>query len=124
MIHNSNWLKDHYSAYGFKNFVLYPPVYWRDYETETSREYVTLINCNKNKGGEVLIKIAKMMSDIQFMGVKGAYNKQILDNRIPNLKYVPQTAFIKSVYSKTDILLMPSKEESWGRTALRPAYCI
>ena len=118
LIHNSNWLKEYYSGFGFQNFVLYPPVFWKDYETETSRQYITLINCNKNKGGEVLIKIAKKMSDLQFMGVKGAYNKQIIDSRVSNILYIPQTPYIKSVYAKTGILLMPSKEESWGRTAI------
>ena len=118
LIYNSNWLKEYYSLFGFQGFVLYPPVFWRDYIVNTNREYVVLINCNSNKGGEVLIEIAKKMPDIKFMGVKGAYSKQHTSPNTPNLIYVPQTSYIKSIYEQTDILLMPSKEESWGRTAI------
>jgi len=117
LIHNSYWLKEYYSLFGFQSIVLFPPVFWRDYETPTSREYVVLINCNRNKGGDVLIEIAKRMPDIKFLGVKGAYNSQITA-KLPNIKYMDQTAYIKSVYAQTDILLMPSREESWGRTAI------
>lgn len=118
LIHNSNWLKEWYSIYGFQSIVLYPPVYWEEYAVETSREYVTLINCNKNKGGDVLLQIAKQLPTVQFMGVKGAYNKQVVDKRVKNIEYIEQTPEIKKVYEKTGILLMPSMEESWGRTAL------
>jgi glycosyltransferase involved in cell wall biosynthesis len=118
LIHNSYWLKEYYSIFGFNSIVVHPPVDWREYVTETSREYVVLINCNRNKGGDLLIEIAKEMPDVQFLGVKGAYNKQIVDPRIPNITYIPQTSYIKEIYSKTDILLMPSIEESWGRTAI------
>ena len=118
LIHNSNWLKKFYGDFNFESFVLYPPVYWKEYAVESNREYVTLINCNKNKGGETLIRIAKSMPDVQFLGVKGAYNVQSVDRRVPNIKYIEQTNYIKSIYAQTDILLMPSKEESWGRTAI------
>lgn len=118
LIHNSNWLKEWYSIYGFQSIVLYPPVYWEEYAVETSREYVTLINCNKNKGGDVLLQIAKQLPSVQFLGVKGAYNKQVFDKRIKNIEYIEQTPEIKKVYEKTGILLMPSVEESWGRTAI------
>uniref|UniRef100_A0A6C0KLU6 Glycosyl transferase family 1 domain-containing protein n=1 Tax=viral metagenome TaxID=1070528 RepID=A0A6C0KLU6_9ZZZZ len=117
-IHNSYWIKDYYSSYNIPSIVVYPPVYWKEYETETTREYVTLINLNKNKGGDVLVKIAKMMPDVSFMGVKGGYDKQILNIHLKNINYVDNTSYIKSVYEKTDILLVPSKEESWGRVAV------
>jgi len=117
LIHNSYWLKEYYSLFGFQSIVLFPPVFWRDYAVDTNHEYVVLINCNRNKGGEVLIEIARRMPDIQFLGVKGAYNRQYLGN-LPNLTYVEQTPYIKKIYAQTDILLMPSKEESWGRTAI------
>ena len=117
LIHNSYWLKEYYSLFGFQSIVLFPPVFWREYAVDTNHEYVVLINCNRNKGGEVLIEIAKRMPDVQFLGVKGAYNKQFV-SRLPNIKYVEQTPYIKKIYAQTDILLMPSKEESWGRTAI------
>jgi len=118
LIHNSNWLKKYYGDFNFESFVLYPPVFWKDYITTTTREYVVLINCNRNKGGITLVHIAKAMPDVQFLGVKGAYNVQSVDRKVPNIKYIEQTNYIKSIYAQTDILLMPSKEESWGRTAI------
>ena len=35
----------------------------------------------------------------------------------PNVTVLPKTPHIKDVYAKTRILIMPSKYESWGRTA-------
>jgi len=117
LIHNSYWLKEYYSQFNIPSIVVFPPVYWKEYNVETSREYVTLINLNANKGGDILYKIAKEMPDVKFMGVKGGYDGQII-KPLPNLKYVDNTPFIQSIYAKTDILLVPSKEESWGRVAV------
>ena len=118
IIHNSKWIQEWYSEYNFPSFVLYPPVDWKEYAVERKRDYITLINCNQNKGGHILIEIAKKMPDVQFLGVMGAYNKQIINKNIVNIRYIDSTPNIKEVYARTDILLMPSKEESWGRTAV------
>lgn len=118
LIHNSYWIKNYYSQYGLPSIVVYPPVYWKEYHVETTREYVTLINLNANKGGDVLYKIAKEMPEVQFMGVKGGYDGQIIRKGLPNLIYVDNTPYIQEIYKKTDILLVPSKEESWGRVAV------
>jgi glycosyltransferase involved in cell wall biosynthesis len=118
IIHNSNWIKEYYSSFNIPSIVVYPPVYWKEYATETTREFVTLINLNYNKGGNVFIEIAKRMPDIKFLGVKGGYDGQIMNKNVSNITYLPNTAFIKDMYAKTDILLVPSKEESWGRVAV------
>ena len=118
LIHNSYWLKEYYSQFNLPSIVVFPPVYWKEYHVDTSREYVTLINLNANKGGDVLYKIAKEMPDVQFMGVKGGYDGQIIKKGLPNLTYVDNTPYIQDIYKKTDILLVPSKEESWGRVAV------
>jgi glycosyltransferase involved in cell wall biosynthesis len=118
LIHNSNWIQKYYASFGIPSIVVYPPVYYEEYRTETSGEYVTLINLNRNKGGDVLIKIAKEMPDIQFMGVIGGYDGQIQDTTVKNITYVENTSYIKSIYSQSSIILMPSKEESWGRVAI------
>jgi len=118
LIHNSNWIQKYYASFGIPSIVVYPPVYYEEYRTETSGEYVTLINLNRNKGGDVLIKIAKEMPDIQFMGVIGGYDGQIQDTTVKNITYVENTSYIKSIYSQSSIVLMPSKEESWGRVAI------
>lgn len=118
IICNSKWLQKYYSDLNLPGIVVYPPVDSRDYEVSTNREYITLINVNKNKGGEVFVEIAKGLPEYKFLGVKGAYNKQYVDLDQKNILYVNSTPQIKEIYSKTGILLMPSKEESWGRTAV------
>jgi glycosyltransferase involved in cell wall biosynthesis len=99
--------------------VLRPPVNWREYEVEERKpKYVTLSNLNENKGGHILIEIAKITPEVQFLGVRGSYWKQIEDNTVPNITYIDNTPKIKDVYAQTNILIMPSKEETWGRTAV------
>jgi glycosyltransferase involved in cell wall biosynthesis len=118
LIHNSYWIKDFYKRLDLPSIVVYPPVTWREYETETTRTYVTLLNVNKNKGGDVFVKIAKAMPEEKFLGVKGGYGNQVIDRKVPNITYKENTPFVKEVYAETGILLVPSEEESWGRVAV------
>ena len=118
IIYNSVWLKDLLN-YNFSNFILTPPVDYNYYdvgnEPEKS-EYITLINLNENKGGKIFAEIARAMPHKSFLGVLGSYDEQITQT-LPNVRYVANSPDIKQWYAKTRILLMPSKYESWGRTA-------
>lgn len=118
IIYNSEWSKSVLN-YDRKSFVLTPPVDYRYYDTGVNpidNEYITLINLNENKGGDIFIDIAKAMPNKKFLGVLGSYDDQITQ-KLPNLVYAPNTTDIRSIYVKTRILLMPSEYESWGRTA-------
>ena len=102
-----------------KIHILRPPVDWREYETPRPKaRYVTLSNLNENKGGKILIQIAKMAPELDFLGVRGSYWKQIEDPKVENITYIPNTPRINEVYNVTKILIMPSKDETWGRTAV------
>ena len=82
-------------------------------------DVVTLINCNKNKGGDLLIEIATKMPNVQFLGIKGGYSNQLIDsNKLANLEYMENQKDINVVLRRTGILIMPSKSETWGRTAV------
>jgi glycosyltransferase involved in cell wall biosynthesis len=82
-------------------------------------DVVTLINCNQNKGGELLVEIANKMPNVQFLGIKGGYSNQIIEKEKPkNLSYMDNQKDINVVLRKTGILIMPSKNETWGRTAV------
>ena len=79
---------------------------------------VCLINCNKNKGGDILREIAAKMTNVQFIGVKGGYSEQIYGKGTSNLTYIENQKDIKVILRQIGILIMPSKNETWGRTAV------
>lgn len=88
-------------------------------ETTLNNNTVCLINCNRNKGANIFNDLALRMPDIQFLGVKGAYGDQVLLEHPPsNLVYIDTQKDIRVVYKQIGILLMPSTNESWGRTAV------
>lgn len=119
-IYNSKWLQQFYKANDSETIVVRPPVDYREYETpDGMRRYVTLINVNEEKGGEILVKLAYAMPHVEFLGIKGAYGKQVIASPCPsNLRYENTTLNIKHVYARTKILIMPSHIETWGRTAV------
>lgn len=101
--------------------IFIPVVDYRDYGVDPKKrdaKYVTLSNVNPNKGGELLKLLALSCPDIEFLGVKGGYGKQLTDDAIPNLTYILHTDKIKEIYAKTWVQIMPSKAETWGRTAV------
>ncbi len=81
---------------------------------------VVLLNCNENKGGSVLRTLAKEMRDVPFIGIKGAYSKQLADDSHGplNLTYRPLVEDPRPIYEEAGVIIMPSKSESWGRVAL------
>jgi hypothetical protein len=87
-------------------------------QTTINNDIVCLINCNRNKGGDMLKKLAERMPDVQFMGVKGGYSSQVLDSTSKNLTYIENQKDITVVFKQIGILIMPSKNETWGRTAV------
>ena len=121
-VFNSTSLREAHSHMKEERYhILRPPVDWREYEVHQNTvqpQYVTLSNLNENKGGQILIDIAKAAPEIQFLGVRGSYWKQVEDAALPNVTYINNTPQIKEVYAMTKILIMPSKDETWGRTAV------
>lgn len=102
-------------------YVLTPPVDPLHYEVQRpDAEYITLINCNKNKGAQMLAKIAEALPDMKFLAVLGDYGAQE-PPIAPNVTVWPIQDNIREVYKVTRLLLMPSTYESWGRTATEAA---
>lgn len=119
IIYNSCWVRDAHK-WNQSNIVCRPIIDVNKYFTKKTGEHITLINLNKNKGGEILKKIAIQMPDHKFLGVKGSanYGTQITDQP-DNVEIVEHTSNMKrDVYSRTRLLIMPSEYESWGRTAI------
>lgn len=100
-----------------RRMVLPPPIDIDYYKVPRGKEgKITLINLNENKGVGLFYQLAEMMPDLKFLGVRGGYHKQVIKD-LPNVEIVPHTPDIRTVYARTSILLMPSRYESWGRTA-------
>lgn len=120
-VFNSKQMSEQVKLEDETSLVLFPPVNFREYMVEKEkheRKYVTLSNVNENKGGKLLVALAKACPELEFQGVLGGYYEQIRVKGIPNLRYVSHTDTIKDVYAKTWVQIMPSKEETWGRTAV------
>jgi len=120
-IYNSEWVREKVKDIQrsiVRSVVVHPPVFLDDYSNDRINSYITLINLNKNKGGELFMELAKNLPEYQFMGVMGSYGEQFFDHKLKNVHYIPHTGDINYVYRRTRILLMPSAYESYGRTAL------
>lgn len=93
---------------------------------EKNPEFITLINPDKGKGGDLFIEIARSMPDRKFMCV-GFGNEISKDNarinrelkNISNVSCVTSTDNMSEIYAKTKILLVPSLvDETFSMCAL------
>lgn len=123
VVYNSWSMKADIGA-NYKNYVLKPYVDMAKFKPlaaaagSPSRFYVTLVNLNKSKGGDLLVQLAKAMPEVQFLGVEGGYGDQIRDYSQRNITYMSKTDKIEEVYAKSRVVIMPSDLETWGRVAV------
>lgn len=120
IVANSRWIENTLNDQ-FPSIVVNPPTKLENYKTETTKEFVTLINLHDSKGGNLFWNLAEKMPGVKFLGVKGGWGDQTLKGDLPNVTILENTTDMKSVYAKTKILLMPSHYESWGRVAVEAA---
>lgn len=134
MINNSQWLQEYYKntlpqvktaevkefmrLYDSHTRVIYPPIDYEKLEFPVRGTKVTLVNCCKEKGGELFLDIARDMPDVEFLAVKGSYNTPVIDTTLSNVTYMENTPNIRDFYEQTKIILMPSHAESWGRVGV------
>lgn len=116
--------------FGIDSTVIPPTIDPALYATETTGQYVTLINPYNEKGFELAVRIAERCPDIPFLFVESwkladDHRARIEETIAPlgNVKLEGRTNDMKTVYGRTKILLAPSKwEEAWGRVASE-AHC-
>ena len=88
----------------------------RAYTIQTAT--VGLMNCNKRKGGKILRDIAAKLPNVRFIGVRGAYGDNDDTSSSGNITYYEPKQDVRPIYKNIGILIMPSIEETWGRTAV------
>ena len=119
VVYNVNFLKLE-SNNAHPSIVIHPKVDTTPFKIQKKDpKYVTLVNCNENKGGAIVLDLVKALPDVKFLVIKGGYHKQIVHpNPPPNLIYLENQEDMSKIYEETKILIMPSKSETWGRVAI------
>jgi len=106
-----------------RSVICRPPIVPERYlRKKTGENAITLVNCWPDKGGQVLMELARIMPDRKFIGVLGGYGEQVRAN-LPNLEYVTNSPNMADVYARTQILIQPSKYESYGKAACEALAC-
>lgn len=135
VVYNSEWMRaDVEDWWGLvqqtpppPGIVVYPPVLRTVYEVKPpsiDNGHVTLINMTDDKGVEVFYALARRLPKVKFLGVRGAYGRQVIRQDLPNVTIIPHVApreMAEVVFSKTRVLLMPSAYESYGRVGIEAA---
>lgn len=115
-VSNTRWITTkHPRFFSNRNVItVHPPIDASRHST-TSGDHVTLVNMNQDKGAELFYWLAHHMPDVKFLGVEGGHGEQVLNHRLPNVEIVRHTSDMPGeVWSKTRVLLMPSRYESYG----------
>jgi glycosyltransferase involved in cell wall biosynthesis len=126
-IANSQFTANRYAeAFGISASIV-PPMFQREqYATARTgrQQYVTYINPHPLKGLDLALELTSQFPTTEFLfveswGIASPEDRKQLRDRIVsrlNVTLVPPTQNMRSIYAKTDILLMPSRwEEAWGR---------
>lgn len=98
--------------------VVRPPVRAERYRTAPGTA-VTLVCLSEAKGAPLFWKLARAMPDVEFLAVRSPIGRAAGVAR--NVVVVDPTEDMRSIYSSTRVLLMPSRSESWGRVAIEAA---
>ncbi|WP_431870783.1 glycosyltransferase [Nocardiopsis eucommiae] len=126
-VFNTAWVEEHYRRRRMimprtRTLVVHPPIDGARHRTRPGK-HVTLVNLNRDKGGEILYELAERMPDVQFLGVVGGHGEQIIRTDVPNVRIQQHTANPRrDIWGKTRVLLMPSVYESYGMVSIEAAH--
>jgi glycosyltransferase involved in cell wall biosynthesis len=108
---------------GVRPSVILPPILRERYATTPTGKVVTFVNPHPVKGIEIALELARRRPDIPFEFVESwPLRKNERKNltaalaNLPNVRLTERTEDMRTVYSRSRILLAPSQwEEPWGR---------
>lgn len=122
IVFNTEWIREDFAELNPKvpQIVLHPPIFADRYKTDKGKK-VTLINLFESKGQDVFYALAAQCPDIEFLAVKGGYGEQVMRTDLSNVEFLENRFDVRHAYSKTKIILMPSRYESYGRVACEAA---
>ena len=103
------------------SIVCHPPINADAHRVDAVGDNVTIINCSIDKGIKVAWKLAELLPERRFLGVKGGWGRQITP-RARNFETIPTQRDMRAVWAQTRILLMPSTQETWGMVGIE-AMC-
>ena len=93
--------------------------------TDNQRRYITIININRGKGGDIFYDIVKGIKDLPFLAICNEANVDTLDDDISkeiSSGHVTTYTNIKDIYAQTRLLLVPSHvDETFSRVAYEGA---
>ena len=124
IIYNSEYTRNHLK-YPQPSIICRPPLIAKRYTSKKRKpQYITLVNCHQQKGGDILAELAALMPEQQFMGVIGGYGAEHqIRSTLPNVKYVENTIDMRPIYAETKILIQPSQYESYGKAVCEAMAC-
>ena len=97
----------------------------KDHAVKTEGDSFTIINCTKDKGIDTFNALTKAHPEFPALAVRGGYGLQETPtphSPVAVVGPIPHADMRKAVWSKTKVLLMASKHESWGRAGVE-ALC-
>lgn len=126
LVFNSDWLwaewRDRMERAATPSLVVHPMICVDHCRVRCPGDAITMINLNEHKGARTFFELARRMPDRRFLGVEGGWGDQLPPpSGVCNVQIIPSTSDMHQVYSRTRILLVPSRHESFGRVALEAA---
>lgn len=106
---------------GVRLLVLTPIISAPIMQPQLPRRFVTIINPSELKGGRLFLHLARKMPEVSFLAQLGRSAPVEGIGSLPNVVVRQSEADLGRLYAETEVLLVPSITEPFGRVALEGA---